>query len=278
MEGKIPLRSEMIPRHTASKSMKSLSSQLAAATLALAAAAAENAPETGYDGPPEQLHIYLLIGQSNMSGRAPVTDGQKEIPPRTLLLNAANTWEAATHPFNQYSTIRRGLRMQRLGPGYGFAAAMTAADPSVTIGLIVNARGGSGIGEWQRGEKAYDDAVARARAAMATGRLRGILWHQGERNREDPDGYLERLAELIASLRADLEAPELPFVAGQIHNLPAINDQIARLPETVPFTRFASSDGLSTYDRWHFDTESTVKLGKRYAEAMINLQKEADAR
>ncbi len=34
--------------------------------------AQEKAP-VAYDGPKENLHIYLLIGQSNMAGRAPFT-------------------------------------------------------------------------------------------------------------------------------------------------------------------------------------------------------------
>ncbi len=87
-----------------------------------------------------------------------------------------------------------------------------------------------------------------------------------------------KLTELIANFRADLELPELPFIAGQVTDAPLFNEQISRLPETVPFTRFVSAEGLTTYDRSHFDTEGTLELGKRYADAMIELQKEAAAR
>ncbi len=250
---------------------------LAVAALVFSPASAETAAPGGYDGPPEHLHIYLLIGQSNMAGRAPITDAEKEIPPRTLLLNAENQWEKVTHPFNQYSTIRKGLGMQKLGPGYNFAVAMTEAVPSITLGLIVNARGGSSIKEWRKGGKAYQDALERARVAKSSGQLRGILWHQGESDQNDAD-YLAKLTELIANFRADLELPELPFVAGQVNNVPLINEQVARLPETVPHTRFVSAEGLTAYDRWHFDTASTLLLGKRYAEQMIELQKEAARR
>lgn len=44
-----------------------------------------------------------------MAGRAPITDAEKDIPPRTLLLNAESRWDNASHPFNQHSTIRKGL-------------------------------------------------------------------------------------------------------------------------------------------------------------------------
>ena len=257
--------------------MKIFTRLFAAAALMGAIALADTHEPTGYDGPPERLHIYLLIGQSNMAGRAPITDEEKEIPPHTLLLNGENNWEPAEHPFNRYSTIHTGLGKQRLGPGYAFVRAMREATPTITIGLVVNARGGSNINQWNQEGKFYRDSLERARAAMVTGQLRGILWHQGESNHRDED-YLSKLATLIANFRADLDAPELPFVAGQIIDTPLINDQIARLPETVPFTRFASADGLVTYDRWHFDTASVNLLGERYAAAMIELQKEAAAR
>lgn len=227
------------------------------------------------------LHIYLLIGQSNMAGRARIPDDLADPIPRTLLLNAEDRWEQARNPLNRHSTIRKELNMQRLGPGHSFALEMTAHDPEATIGLIVNARGGSRIEEWAKGTDFYDEALRRVRAALDTGELRGILWHQGESNDGDAE-YLTKLQKLIEDLRADLDMPELPFVAGQVReSLPkndTVNALIAGLPEAVPFTAVAGSEGLTTFDQPHFDTESVVTLGRRYAEAMINLLKEADAR
>jgi hypothetical protein len=101
-----------------------------------------------YAGPKENLHVYLLIGQSNMAGRAPYTEDEAGILDRCYLLNAADQWEPAANPLNRYSTIRKGLGMQKLGPGYSFAKAMLAANPDIAIGLVVNAKGGSAIEEW----------------------------------------------------------------------------------------------------------------------------------
>jgi hypothetical protein len=61
-------------------------------------------------------------------------------------------------------------------------------------------------------------------------------------------------------------------VAGQIHAEPGLNDQLARLPDLVPFTGVAGSDGLRVMDRWHFDAESMRQLGRRYAEALRRIQ------
>ncbi len=226
---------------------------------------------------PNDLHIYLLIGQSNMAGRGPLTDAVTGVIDRCYLLNGENEWEPAQNPLNRYSTIRKGLGMQRLGPGYSFARAMLEQDAAMRIGLVVNARGGSSIRAWAKGAKAYDDAVLRTRKAMASGVLKGILWHQGESDSSDAQ-YLDKLADLIANLREDLDAPNVPFVAGQVLYDPEtrahtkqINEILAQLPHAVPFTGCVMSDGLTSFDNLHFDTSSALLLGERYAEEMLRV-------
>jgi hypothetical protein len=226
------------------------------------------AVEVGADEKPD---VYLLIGQSNMAGRAALTEADKAVIDGCVLLNDKDAWEPATNPLNRYSTIRKGLGMQKLGPGYAFAQEMRQANPKATIGLVVNAKGGSRIEQWAKGTKFYTDALRRAKAAQATGNLKGILWHQGESNEKNPDGYLEKLTKLITDLRADLGVADLPFVAGQVNKVPKVNEQIAKLPATVPNTGFVSSDGLTCTDRWHFDPKSANLLGKRYAAEMLKL-------
>ncbi len=228
-------------------------------------------------GDPAQknMQIYLLIGQSNMAGRAPITQAESTPIERCFLLDGENEWVPAQSPLNIYSSIRKGPNMQRLGPGDSFARTMTAGTPSVPLGLVVNAQGGTGIDQWGKGTKFYNEALRRTQEAIVQGgELAGILWHQGESDNQNPDGYLEKLAQLVKDLRADLADSDLPFVAGQIKDAAAINNQIARLPELVHNTAYASSEGLTTYDRWHFDTNSINLLGVRYAEAMRTLQQE----
>ena len=220
----------------------------------------------------QERHIYLLIGQSNMAGRAPFTDAEAVPIERCSLLNGDDRWEPATNPLNRYSTIRKGLGMQKMNPGYAFAKTILAKHPDIRLGLVVNAKGGSSIRQWAPGTKFYKEAIRRTKAAQKDGSLKGILWHQGESDAKDTE-YSKKLATLIQSLREDLGAPDLPFVAGQIQGVPLINSQIAKLPETVPGTGFASSKDLTTMDRWHFDAKSVKLLGQRYAAVMLSLQK-----
>lgn len=234
---------------------------------------AKEGPGEAYQGASSKLHVYLLIGQSNMAGRAPFSDAEAGVVDRCYLLNGKGKWEPAKNPLNRHSTIRKGLGMQKMNPGYGFARSMLKKERGIAIGLVVNAKGGSRIDQWKKGTRFYSEAVRRAKEAQKTGTLKGILWHQGESDMKTADGYLEKLKTLIEDLRKDLGVPGLPFVAGQINDGKPINDQIAQLPAEVSGTGFASSEGLKAMDRWHFGTEAMKLLGQRYAEAMQKLQK-----
>ena len=242
-------------------------------TLSLVGFSSKSSAQDTYSGTKSNLHVYLLIGQSNMAGRAKYTEKDAGPIDRCYLLNGTDQWEAAKNPLNRYSTIRKGINMQKLNPGYSFAKTMLKKQQQVSIGLIVNAKGGTKIEQWGKGTSFYKDAIQRTKAAQKSGTLKGILWHQGESNEKNPEGYLLKLQALVKNLRTDLDNPNLPFVAGQVIKVPAINHQIAQLPSKVPATGFVSSEGLKGQDRWHFDTKSMMELGKRYAEAMLKILK-----
>lgn len=69
------------------------------------------------------------------------------------------------------------------------------------IGLVVNAKGGTKIEQWEKGTRFYKEAVLRAKEAQATGTLKGILWHQGESNARNPEDYLKKLEKLVENHR-----------------------------------------------------------------------------
>jgi Domain of unknown function (DUF303). len=209
-----------------------------------------------------------------MAGRAPYSDAEAQPIEGVYLLNDSDTWEPATNPLNRYSTIRKEIGMQKMGPGYGFSLAMRQANPDQEIGLIVNAKGGSKIEQWAKGTEFYAEVIRRTKIAMQSGELKGILWHQGEANANDPK-YLEKIHSLIENLRTDLESPEVPFIAGQINTSGdyLFNQLILKLPELDPNTAVVSNQNLTAMDRWHFDHDSAIILGQRYSVKMLEFQK-----
>lgn len=225
---------------------------------------------------PQQHHYFVLLGQSNMAGRSHIEACDEADIPGLYLLDSDDLWTPATHPFNQYSSIRKRIELQRLNPGYSFAQEWLQDHPGKTLGLIVNARGATKIERWQKGNRFYDEAIRRIEETEGSGTLSGILWHQGERNCDDPN-YLKKLKTLINSFRTDLNRPELPFVAGQILGEYFVNRQIARLPDEVPQTGCVLADGLEQFEKWHFDSRSMRILGERYAEQVLKLESKGDS-
>lgn len=62
--------------------------------------------------------LFILLGQSNMSGRAPIEKADTAALPLVKLLDADGRFEVARNPLNRFSNIRKGITMQKLGPGY----------------------------------------------------------------------------------------------------------------------------------------------------------------
>ena len=209
--------------------------------------------------------VYLLIGQSNMSGRAHMIEGDDAVIPGVYLLNDQGKWEPAQQPLNRYASDRKDLEMQRFNLGGPFAKTMREADPDTTIGLIVNARGGTKIERWQPGEALYENALKRVKD-LGEVKLVGVLWHQGEGNSMD-EQYAEKLTNVILGIRKDLNQPELPFIAGHISGENIINDQMDALAGELPYMGVVSVDGLERFDGGHYDHDGVIILGKRYAEA-----------
>ena len=232
--------------------------------------------------PDPSLHLYLLVGQSNMAGRGTVDEESKLADPRVVMLTKALEWQPATDPLHFDKPVAG------VGPGLSFGKAMAARATGVRIGLMPCAVGGTSIKLWVRDAfdtvtrtHPYSDMLERVSAAQKVGVLKGIIWHQGEADRNAPESYAGLLGDLIARMRKDCGA-EVPFVAGEISSFESntvdatvrFNAAVHSLEGRVEKYGCASSEGLSHKgDRVHYDTASARSLGERYAEKMAALQK-----
>lgn len=240
--------------------------------------------------------VYLCIGQSNMAGRGKITE-QDRIPLEGVyLLNDKGTPVPAEAPLNRYSTIRKKLSLQGINPAWSFAQKMHKITGKKIL-LVVNAKGGTSIDLWMKDSPCdtlfvknetwpdrtcapqfYSEAVRRTKQAMQFGRLYGIIWHQGESDatkEETRQKYMNKLARMVCDLRKDLEA-DVPFIVGEVfHEGPGapINPILLMISENIPNSECVTADGLTANkDGIHFNRESQIELGERYAEAMLKLQ------
>ena len=236
--------------------------------------------------PAEEVHLFLLAGQSNMAGRGEVTDDRREPIAGVMALQRDGTWGPALDPIHWDKGVA-GVGLAR-----SFARAYLRDNPGVIVGFIPAACGGSSVEVWAPGVYfeptggfPYDDAIARVRAVKSRGELKGMLWHQGEAdgNLGRIDLYAQRLSELFSRFRRDLGEPNLPIVVGQLGQFPGklINPERERANEihrevAANDSRIVlvSSEGLSAKDDMvHFNAASLDEFGERYARAWRELKR-----
>jgi len=216
-----------------------------------------------------------------MAGRGEI-EAQDRVPiPRAFALNRELRWMPAVEPVHfDRPYVGSGLARP-------FAQTLLAANFSASIGLVPCAVGGTGLNLWTPGGELYKNAIARMRVALKSGRLRAILWHQGESDTGSEElarSYRERWTRLIESLRHDLGVPDVPVLVGQLGEFiypemggssvyaRVVNEQLALIPLYVPKTAFVSAAGLMHKgDRVHFDRASLNEFGRRFALAYLTL-------
>ncbi len=184
------------------------------------------------------------------------------------------------------------------GPEIAFARTLLAKEPGRKISIVKAAFSGTGIGQdWDPdapGEagscyrallEEVREASAAAKAEGVTLRPRALLWVQGESDAKpgEVELYDERLAEMIASLREDLDAPNLAalvavntqFGLGKNPHMPAIVEAQKAVAENDPRTVYVDTAEAPIINAAHFSTEGTLDIGRWFAEAFLKLESPA---
>lgn len=268
------------------------------------------------------LDVWVLAGQSNMRGCGLLT-GVLEPDERVWNFSSAGKWETAADPLHrlwesytpvQQKLMRAGLdvltvpregesdaeiaereaAVRTSGAGLGVAFGKAMADATgKPIGLISAAHGATTLELWnpeRKGEGAHSlYGALLQRVRDAGGKVRGVLWYQGESDctPEAAPLYAARFAKLVEALRADLNSPDLPVIAVQLGRVlqPENGDGVWKkaawetvreaqrlLPETIAHTAVTSAVDLGLCDRIHIDTPGLIRLGRRMARLALSLQ------
>ncbi|KAK6792443.1 hypothetical protein RDI58_011524 [Solanum bulbocastanum] len=245
------------------------------------------------------LNIFILAGQSNMSGRGGVINhGQNGlanetwdgvIPPECqsnsniLRLNAGLTWVEAQEPLHQDIDLGK---VCGVGPGMSFANSVLKRDPSIgVIGLVPCAIGGTNISEWARGGVLYNHMIRRTEAALqGGGQLQALLWYQGESDTEtleDAKLYRFRLKRLFKNVLRDLQSPTLPVIQVALaSSIGSYMEQVrkAQLSIDLPNVRTVDAKGLPVgMDYVHITTLAQVQLGQMLADTFLQTHQTTQA-
>lgn len=220
------------------------------------------------------LHLFLLAGQSNMAGTIP--NDSLTIPlefgSRVFVLNEHAIWSRPDGSFHQWG----------VGTGEYFTKTLVQSDSTVWIGVIPCALGGTTLSEWAKGSEAglYEKMLARTRVALPAGELKAILFFQGESDAAGDPGakpalWAEHFEQWVQDVRADLQQPRLPVLYARINSLTRTPEvQLVRQQQEMvdlPAVEMVSTDNLPMTDRWHFSETGYREIGRRFAEAYLDV-------
>lgn len=241
--------------------------------------------------------IFLLIGQSNMAGQGSIETIDKVKDERVKVMafrdcsslgRTSDEWYTAEPPLHDC--------YEGVGPGDWFAKTLLEKGYPDTIALVPVSISGASIDLFVKGSyysmqsyqynppsaigiypsrNVYPWVVERLNIALQKGKLKGILFHQGESD-TGSQTWISRVKKLVADLKADLDLNEdVPFIAGELpYNgcCSSHNSIIAQIPNNIPNSAVVSASGLTDMkDQYHFNTAAYRDFGARYAEAFLKL-------
>ncbi|KAM3323393.1 putative carbohydrate esterase [Capsicum chacoense] len=230
-----------------------------------------------------QVNIFLLAGQSNMSGLGGVVmniwDGI--IPPECspnpaiLKLGANLQWVEASEPLHADIDVNVTCG---IGPGMPFANSLLNKTSSLGIvGLVPCAMAGNRISQWQKGTFLYNQLVKRTKAATLQefGVIRAMLWYQGESDTvrpSDANTYKGKMQQFFTDLRSDIGMPELLIIqvalASGLNYTETVRE--AQLYPDLANVVTVDAKGLQLHnDNLHLTASSQVLLGHMMAHAFL---------
>ncbi len=243
--------------------------------------------------PPVRPQVFLLMGQSNMSGRGDLADAPPELlvpDPRIQVLANDGVLRPAIEPLDisvgQIDQVSAD-RHAGVGPALTFAKTIIEARPETSILLVPCAKGGSLIAAWapaQATDTLYGSCLARARIAAQNGRIEGVLWYQGESDAASSDlarAWPAAFESIVSSLRNDLSLPDLPILMVAIGDPPFHGPYAERFPawrEVQAAQEAFSIAGVTVVraatlsrneDELHLSVAGTMELGRRLARVWI---------
>jgi len=235
--------------------------------------------------PKNEKWVFILAGQSNMSGRGVVEAQDTITNSRIFTLNDSMKLALAKEPLHFYEPSLAGV-----GSGFSFAKTLIGQLPeTIEIVLVPCAVGGSSVNQWvndsvHRNVQLYSNFKERMAYAKNIGTIKALLWHQGESdaNPTNLPKYQHALGILFQKFRNDVGNDQLPILVGELgdyaepeernHDWNALNEILHNMASTDKNMFIISSKGLKCKpDKIHFDSESQRELGRRFAEHYLKI-------
>jgi len=255
--------------------------------------------------------IWILAGQSNMQG---VAKPKEKYPPSKYvnMLSLVEKWEPATIPLHRMKNSElpifvdlyhnyiveeeaKGiLEITKFNNCWGVCAGRFFADElykksSVPIGLIPCAWGGTTLEQWN--PKNYYEGkpslygIMLQKVKKAGGRVRGMLWYQGESDalvadEKIPASYKKRFKKFVSAVHNDIG--DIPIITVQLGRTLEASPEIARFWQIVQENQRLAAEEISNVfmvsafdydlnDPIHISYDAQKKLAHRFARIALPL-------
>ena len=235
-----------------------------------------------------EARVYLLAGQSNMSGAGLFAELKKseQKPPAGVQIWHQNKWQE----------IEPGISANegRFGPELAFGRAMKKAYPDDEIYLIKKAAGGTSLHKhWKVTDgqgPLLRSFLTMAKAALknldkerVSYTIEGMLWMQGESDADQGKGaeYEESLEDFIKEMRREFKVRKMPFVMGRIlptfdrpeGNGPLVRAAQEKIAEDDEKVACFDTDDFERINKGHYNHKGQLELGETFAEHLLDLVK-----
>ena len=185
--------------------------------------------------PAQPVDVYLVAGQSNMTGQGVLANLQSgQVPdPRPWLYHSANL-KSSAEPFTWAPLRPASETREKFGPEVSFGNRMQERTRYRPVALIKHAFTATNLAsDWNPGKDGNDRAHRGAQFQILVGTvdagmkalrekgfdptIRGMIWQQGESDADATEwavGYAANLSHFIARVREQFQAPDMVFVYG----------------------------------------------------------------
>jgi Ca2+-binding EF-hand superfamily protein len=271
-------------------------------------------PLASAESPDNKTKVFILAGQSNMVGWGNSTKLPEDLRNGngSVLMFENGTWQPL-RPFRKAQKYQEKLGMTEFsfGPEIAFGHEIAKEWPDETIGIVKFAIGGTSILTWKPDWSKEDaDRVGQGRLGSLyktlmekvdqAGKAREIeivafLWLQGGGDMQNvavAKEYLDHLKSLVAAVRKDTGAGDLPFFCGSVRRSQDPADISDLVPQRVsgpypaiewvlkaqwdaqteiPNSRIVILRDIETHPRnVHYNTVGQRKVGKLFAQAFLD--------
>jgi hypothetical protein len=234
----------------------------------------------------EKAVVFIHFGHSNMAGLADVPQALEPYffttAPRLWSYQGGGKFVAAKEPTAPDPPVHLGA-----GPGMGWLrAAAAAAGPDYNFISIGRGKGSAPSPDFMKGGLYYSSFMDRAIQLKGKVTFGGVFIMLGITERHMPlnqqDGFTDRIAQIVADIRADLGEPTLPvlhtdYELGASGELAVdgpvgtkLRPLILALPKKVTNLAIIPTNDLPMLDDHHFDMMGHKIWTERGVQIMVD--------